>query len=74
MEIVIEKGVPAPSNKRSFYSTLEVGDSFLIPAEEVPRVRSAASAFRQRNKGFNFLIRKLEGGTFRFWRIEPKSK
>lgn len=71
-EVKIEKGIPLPSrggangNAKYPWRTMEVGDSFLVPAK-TPRKFSAHMAQAQRNTGHKFASRTVEGGC-RVWR------
>jgi hypothetical protein len=66
----IEKNIPVPS-KASLYPfrQMEIGDSFLVPADAITRARSALTAFRSANDNFKFATRTLDGGALRIWRV-----
>lgn len=78
-KIEIQKGIPIPeSNKgrRPIYpfETMKVGDSFIVEGTDrknLNKLNSSASRYKVENKGFNYSIRKEEGG-YRIWRIEVK--
>ena len=64
----IEKGIPMPSakgGKWAWINELEVGDSFVLPAGQVPAVRRAA-----RRGEIKFAPRSVTSGEFRVWRID----
>lgn len=65
-EILIEKGIPVPRSARNGaaypFSKLEVGDSFIVPAEERGRARSAAHGYQRTHSGICLVTRTVEGG------------
>ena len=74
----IEKNVPLPGVVSRYpLDKMQVGDSFLIPAEsacdgnwtarEQSRVATAVRAVRETNPGFKYLTRATEDG-LRVWR------
>jgi hypothetical protein len=66
----LEKGVPLPTayagRKKYPFGEMEIGDSFSFKADELTRVRAAASYFGTRN-GKKFSARK-DGPGCRCWR------
>ena len=69
----IEKKVPVPEyrTKRAKwpFRKMEIGDSFELPDHEVKNARSSAYQLALRTN-MKFIIRKMQDGTFRCWRIE----
>lgn len=66
----IEKGIPVFPRGKYPFSRMEIGDSFLVPAEDggakVRKVRSAACEFARR-KSVKFTCLSVNGG-LRIWR------
>jgi len=71
MNFVIEKNVPIPPPGQTKYpwAEMEVGDSFLVPADKGNSAKTAASHFIRRNPGKKFLSR-AEGDELRIWRVK----
>ena len=68
---VIESGVPVPVRlaKRKYpLREMKDGDSFVVTAPEIGRVRMAISQFRLRNN-IHFVTRKQTDGSYRIWRL-----
>lgn len=73
----IEKGVPMPAIRRSNeaefpFRELQIGESFEVPAAKAGKtgVRlSTAAQNCRRYTGRRFAIRKINGRTFRAWRV-----
>lgn len=65
----------ARSSKYPF-AQLDVGQAFVIPAEETPKkgvasVRAAAYSFKRTHRAdYKFLIRTLDDGAIGVWRTE----
>ena len=64
----IDKNVPIP--KRFPFESMEVGDSFALPADAKRTAMSVAAMRYGRKHGMKFTIRQLADKTFRCWRIE----
>jgi len=73
----IEKGIAIPrggkaSARVDALLSMEVGDSFLVQADDIVSMRS--TVWRMRNtkggKGRKFITRKFGNGTMRVWRVE----
>lgn len=77
MAFKVERDVPFPSNLegRSNYPfrSMNVGDSFVVPASFAGKIRAAASYFSLRNPEFQFTCRKTRDGEFRVWRVVRKN-
>lgn len=76
MTVQIEKDIPLPEVRRGFLSKwpaadLEVGESFLIPADAMkPTIRQQfAASCTQKLKPKKFAGRTVDGGT-RIWRVK----
>ena len=76
MNIIIEKGIPVPGaslwsrEKSRVLSTMEVGDSFLLPDpsnSDLYNLRNAASRYGKMHRR-RYAVRKVDGG-YRCWRI-----
>lgn len=73
MSIVVDKNVPIPKDPprvargRYRWPDMVVGDSFLVPSCEAPHMRVAASAYKRRCPGWDYLTQTVEGGV-RLWR------
>ncbi len=66
---LIEKSVPMPAKSAGFpFGEMEVGDSFLIPADAHARAVSAASNYGKRYKK-KITIRSVGDGVYRAWRV-----
>jgi len=74
----IERDVPIPKGRRpgppKIYpiQEMEIGDSFLIPNEDV-RGRKSVTQFvvpQAKRYGYRLTTRKLSDGGFRVWRVE----
>ncbi len=72
--IAIDKDIPLPPKKggpgrgRKYpWNEMEVGDSFLLMAKNMPSA-SAGATTTGRRLGFKFTVR-AENGAFRIWRI-----
>lgn len=64
-----QKGIPVPETQRTkayIFREMEVGDSFLVPAEEAHAWRNAMHKASETGE-FYFISRTVEGGV-RFWR------
>lgn len=79
--LVVEKGFPLPSDSRGRpggkypFATMEVGDSFHMPAKDHAevsnaraRISASAKTFRKSRPDVVFATRKVDGG-IRVWRI-----
>jgi hypothetical protein len=71
----IEKGVPMPETRgpnvggpKWPWTTMEVGDSFLIPDGAVKPASPYRMANMARRYGRKFAVRRVEGG-HRIWRV-----
>lgn len=66
----VDNSVPVPSDGDKIpIHLLEVGESFLFPIDERPRVQSLASQVKKRT-GKNFTVRKQDELVGRVWRTE----
>lgn len=70
----IEKGVPVPARgargEHLFpFLDLEIGDSFVAPAELAKKARSAACSFARR-EGVRLTCRSQPDGSVRIWRVK----
>lgn len=71
----IEKNVPVPSTLYTKtpkwpFREMEIGDSFVVPSNEVKNARSSAYQLHIRT-GMKFIIRlNRTNGEYRCWRIE----
>ena len=67
--IAIEKGVPIPAGNESKYPwrKMEIGDSFYVAGVN-PTAIYTARARAQRETGFKFCVKGIDGGT-RVWRV-----
>jgi len=77
MNIKFDKNIPLPSAKAKYpLGEMEVGDSFAVPYDNAPQLRSAATSAPKMNpscQGMKFSTRTLkEKGekVLRVWRIE----
>lgn len=75
-KIEIENGVPVPEKyvhsgpgrPRIYpFSTMQVGDSFALPADRANVVRFSASQWKRRHPGWDYTSR-VDGGVIRIWR------
>jgi len=70
---IVESGIPIPDDVRIKYpfAEMKVGDSFRLKADKEKSVRSAASAYCNRNKGkgFRFILRQVAPDVWRCWRF-----
>ena len=66
----IEKNIPMPNRYLLPFDLLEVGDSFIIPADDIHRVRS--HYMRKYNKlGVKrFITKQITIDSFRVWRMK----
>lgn len=73
MSYKIVKDVSVPSSRNSYpFADMDVGDSFLVPFDQVNgsnSLRSAASHFARRHGGVRFTI-TTEAKGFRVFRVE----
>ena len=70
MNFKIETDVPVPPIFARYpFAQMQLGDSFVMPQEQVSKARNAASAFA-RKRGVKFLFRRVDNDTFRCWRIK----
>lgn len=72
--IEIEKNVPIPMKAlergRIYpFPSMDVGDSFFVPNSKTGRLNGSISAFKKKNPGVKFIVRK-QGDGIRCWRIE----
>lgn len=71
MEFKFDKGIKPPQktgrNKYGF-RFMEINDSFFISPEDIKRTRIAASVFKSRHPGWNYVIDPVTRG-YRLWRI-----
>ncbi len=75
MEIIIEKGVPLPSNDETVtaaIASLQVGDSFPFPSKERSWMAAiVSSSFHAKSsKRFKISIKGQPANTARLWRVE----
>lgn len=72
----LEKDVSIPSQRngraRYPFADMEIGDSFVAPAEENKGVRSAAHSYSKRH-GKTFTCHRQVDGTVRVWRVADPS-
>lgn len=73
--IAIDKDIPLPPKKGGFgqprkypWNEMEIGDSFVLMAKNMPCASAGASTTGKR-LGFRFTVRRENGGGFRVWRI-----
>jgi|TARA_R110002020_G_scaffold202084_7_gene405092 hypothetical protein len=75
----VEKDIPIPEKyfrEKYYFKDMKIGDSFAIPWSnqlEAVRARCAASAYGQRNTGFQFTTRTVTEKNvkkLRIWRVE----
>jgi hypothetical protein len=68
----IEQGVPIPPSHSSMvrypFAEMKVGESFTLPKGQQRKLRVAASHFKGRNPGWDYVTR-IEGDQVRLWRI-----
>lgn len=74
-KFVIEKGLPMPEFSASGrpakypFSEMQVGDSFVLPEDQLIRIRSAAANWGTR-QGKKLSVRQLKDGSYRCWRLK----
>jgi hypothetical protein len=71
MVITVEKDVPIPRSMRGAkypFATLEVGDSFTMPANMKQLLRSHALAYKRANPGWDYKTISIPDGV-RLWRV-----
>lgn len=70
--IKIEHNIPIQNVRRKWpFRNMKVGDSFVVPPEDGPKVRCAADSFKRSpaaNGAFNFTCRTTAEG-LRVWRV-----
>ncbi len=69
----VDKSVPVAGSRTAWpFKTMDVGDSFALPADAVliHKARMAAGVYRSRNKALQFSVRKQPDGTARCWRVK----
>ena len=69
-QIVVEKGIPLPVSVRAAkypFSTMDIKDSFVMPACMKQLVRSHALAYKRANPGWDYQTKVTEEG-IRLWR------
>ena len=72
MEYKIEKGydiLVVYRRDRFPFLSMDVNDSFLLDVSEHKAVYAAAKRYADRNPGWDYTIRKVEGG-YRLWRVK----
>jgi hypothetical protein len=68
---------PMPEKERKYvypFSKMQVGDSFIIAASQMARIKSAADRYRQRFAPWCYGIGKDTQGNWRLWRVPDKAK
>lgn len=72
----ISSSVPIPSDagrrgppRKYPLDSMNVGESFAVPAESAPGVRASIKYFRAKNPSFSFVTRKESDGGLRIWRV-----
>lgn len=72
MQYKVTNKVPVPHHRMIYpFRMMEVGDSFLVPLEDLKnhrQVRSAASHFGRRNRPYRFSVIREKSG-YRVFRI-----
>jgi hypothetical protein len=72
--IEVEQGVPLPTGRRPrselghLLSTLQEGDSFIVPVELRNTIYSHARFW-----GHRIMTQSLDGGMMRVWSLKPKT-
>lgn len=74
MTFELEDDVPVPSSGRyktkSYpFSTMEIGQSFLLNQSDAQHARMAAAQYKLRHPGWKYASRQVEQGVVRLWRI-----
>lgn len=76
-DLDIPVGARQPRGSKYPFAKLEIGQAFIVPAEEAPKkgiasIRAAAYSFNRINQvSLKFLIRKYDDeGSIAVWRIE----
>lgn len=69
----IDKNIPMPAKRaraRMYpLDTMEVGDSFEIPADKVTSCRGSVHKFQSEHDGITFTVRKVNNDVYRVWRL-----
>ena len=69
MKIKFETGIPVPPTRHKWpFGQMEVGQSFIIPADTVKACRASATQYAMKHAGVKFTVRAV-GNKFRCWRI-----
>ena len=69
-DIPVPSPAPRPGGKISTYpfAFMKVGDSFALPPEETDRLAAAASKWKMRHPGWDYM-KRTRGTEVRLWRL-----